>query len=345
MEVPSARPALASILGGLVADGALSVRRELRRHRVDRGSIQMARRPSIDLADHSGVVRSATFSPDERLLATSSGDNTVRLWRTDTWQPVAQFDEPTANYWPQGIAFHPTHPFSRPSASTIASSASGGSRSTRCSVRLREKTSPRTGMPRRCFSATPASEAALRLVLTGEPFATTVSTYGRRVWTFSIDQHEGGQRETRETLLWDMAGQPGYRLIHQLHLNEVAVAMLVFDARQAAGDPLASVRHWERAFARRSSDREHRPCRSSASLWSGVPTFRPGAPARRIEAIVRDWELDGFFETSAQEGRGIAELALAIRAAIDRNVLPKVKSPSTSGASRTSFWRKRAAAV
>ena len=50
-----------------------------------------------------------------------------------------------------------------------------------------------------------------------------------------------------ETLLWDLAGQPGYRLIHQLHLNEVAIALIVFDARSET-DPFASVRHWERAL-------------------------------------------------------------------------------------------------
>src|SRR5438445_6644157 len=47
----------------------------------------------------------------------------------------------------------------------------------------------------------------------------------------------GERRRTRETLLWNLAGQPGYRVIHQLHLSEVAVAMVVFDARNKT-DPL-----------------------------------------------------------------------------------------------------------
>lgn len=47
--------------------------------------------------------------------------------------------------------------------------------------------------------------------------------------------------ETRETLLWDLAGQPGYRLVHQLHLGEVAVALVLFDARSET-EPLSIVR-------------------------------------------------------------------------------------------------------
>ena len=58
----------------------------------------------------------------------------------------------------------------------------------------------------------------------------------------------GGGTQTREVLLWDLAGQPGYRLIHQLHLNEVAVALIVFDSRSET-DPFSGVKYWARALA------------------------------------------------------------------------------------------------
>ena len=67
-------------------------------------------------------------------------------------------------------------------------------------------------------------KSGLGLVLSGEYFQPTESTHGRRVWTFDKQGIvESSQAETRKTILWDLAGQPGYRLIHQLHLNEVAV--------------------------------------------------------------------------------------------------------------------------
>src|SRR6185503_4644304 len=77
----------------------------------------------------------------------------------------------------------------------------------------------------------------------------TESTPGRRVFTMNSTQviPDDGIPQTRETLLWDLAGQPGYRIIHQLHLNEVTVALVVFDGRSET-DPLAGVRHWDRAL-------------------------------------------------------------------------------------------------
>jgi hypothetical protein len=51
------------------------------------------------------------------------------------------------------------------------------------------------------------------------------------VWTLESREVElrNSRKEMRETLLWDLVGQPAYRLIHQLHLNEVALALVVFD--------------------------------------------------------------------------------------------------------------------
>jgi WD40 repeat protein len=286
--------------------------------------------PAVVLTHHSDVVRSASFSPDERLLATSSGDNTVRLWRTDTWEPVGRLDEPTANYWPQGISFHPADP--------ILATFGERDRVIRIwklnideilDVAPRDDDRVYRNAKVVLLGDTGVGKSALHLVLTGKPYAATESTYGRRVWTFGLEEHHAGrQGETRETLLWDMAGQPGYRLIHQLHLNEVAVALLVFDARQAGGDPLASARHWERALrqAQQRQGSQSIPLKRFLVLGradiQGVPLSR-----ERIDAVMREWQLDGFFETSARDGRGISELTHAIRGAIDWTFLPLVKSP------------------
>ena len=93
-------------------------------------------------------------------------------------------------------------------------------------------------------------KTGLGLVLTGQPFVPTESTHGRNVWNFDSQREVavGDERkETRETMLWDLAGQPGYRLVHQLHLNEVALALVVFDSHDET-DPFAGVQHWVRAL-------------------------------------------------------------------------------------------------
>jgi GTPase SAR1 family protein len=284
---------------------------------------------AIDLAHHSAIVRSATFSHDDRLLATSSMDGTVRVWRTDTWEPVARIAEPTTEFWPQGIAFHP----SRPLLATFGDK-DRVVRIWQLDIDALLGVTPMEEPVYRnakvvLLGDTGVGKSGLRLVLTGEPYTPTESTYGRRVWPFDLEEHESGtRRETREILLWDMAGQPGYRLIHQLYLNEVAVALLVFDARQAAGDPLSAVRHWERALRQAQQRQGNQGVPLKRFLVLGRADIQGTPVAReRIDGVMREWALDGFFVTSAKEGRGIAELRHAIQTAVDWSVLPEVKSP------------------
>jgi len=175
---------------------------------------------------------------------------------------------------------------------------------------------------------TGVGKTGLGLVLTGQPFVPTESTHGRHVWTFDSREVDltSGREETRETLLWDLAGQPGYRLIHQLHLNEVAVALVVFDARSET-DPFAGVRHWDRAL-RQALRVQGDAALPMKKFLVAARTDRGGVAVSqaRIDALVRDLGYDGYLETSAKEGWNIAELAEAIRGGIEWKALPKVSS-------------------
>ena len=175
---------------------------------------------------------------------------------------------------------------------------------------------------------TGVGKTGLSLVLNNQPYKETDSTAGRHVWTFDSQEVKVGDNvtQTRETLLWDLAGQPGYRVIHQLHLNEVAVALVVFDARSET-DPLAGVRHWERAL-RLAQQRQG---------TSGVPMKKFLVSARndrggvsigedRLQAILKEFGFDGYFKTSAKEGWEIKELRAAIEQAIAWENLPEVSS-------------------
>lgn len=135
-----------------------------------------------------------------------------------------------------------------------------------------------------------------------------------------------GRREKRETLLWDLAGQPGYRLIHQLHLNEIAVALLVFDVRSES-DPFAGVRHWDRAL------RQAQVAAGAAALpmkkflvAARCDRGGIGVSRERLEVFLGQHQFDGYFETSSKEGWGIAEVRRAIVSNINWDALPKVSS-------------------
>jgi WD40 repeat protein len=282
------------------------------------------------LEGHTGYVNSVSFSYDNRLLASKSPDGTVQLWRCDTWEPVAVLLEKSkAKSLSGALAFHPIAPIlaTRGGEDTIIRiweldfnlllnipAAVPSVHYTNAKVVL--------------VGDSGVGKSGLGLVLSGEPFAATESTHGRRVWTFDSREVEcdNGRKETREILLWDLAGQPGYRLIHQLHLNEVAAALVVFDARSET-DPFAGVRHWDRAL-RQTQRLQGDTAPPLKKLLVAARTDRGGigVSRERIERLMRDLSFDGYFETSAREGWAIAELADAIRDAIAWDHLPIVSS-------------------
>jgi GTPase SAR1 family protein/sugar lactone lactonase YvrE len=280
------------------------------------------------LEGHTNEVKCVSFSFDGRLLASKSNDGTVRLWRCDTWETVVVIYEPTLNKFAD-LAFHPKEP-------VLATLGEWDTviRIWDLDLEILLGAAPitpsvyYTNAKVVLVGDTGVGKTGLGLVLTGQPFVPTESTHGRHVWTFDSREVEleGGREETRETLLWDLAGQAGYRLIHQLHLNEVAVALVVFDARSET-DPFAGVRHWDRAL-RQALRLQGDAALPMKKFLVAARTDRGGVAVSRarIDALVRDLGYDGYLETSAKEGWNIAELTEAIRGAIEWEVLPKVSS-------------------
>ncbi|HEV2765268.1 MAG TPA: TIR domain-containing protein, partial [Pyrinomonadaceae bacterium] len=283
----------------------------------------------ITLEAHKAEVRSVSFSADGLLLASKSHDNTVKLWRCDTWQVVADLAEKAGGFSPASLAFHPHAP--------VLATLGDEDRAVRVwdleVVTLLNSepplaTSHYVNAKVVLLGDSSVGKSGLGLVLCGMPFGPTESTHGRHVRTFESREFEteGGVRETREVLLWDLAGQPGYRLIHQLHLKEVAVALVLFDARSET-DPFAGVRHWERALRQALAVQGNAaPPLKKFLVAARADRGGVGASRERVEAFVREFGFDGFFETSAKEGWQIVELAEAVRGAIEWPRLPKVSS-------------------
>jgi len=199
---------------------------------------------------HTDVITCVSFSYNDLLLAAKSVDGTVSIWRTNTWEPVAILQEPSSDHWAPCLAFHPKAPIlatlgTKDTVIRIWDLDIAALLKTVVSTPSTYYTNAKVLL----IGDSGVGKTGLSLVLTGHPFVPTLSTHGRHVWVLENREIErdGKVVETRETLLWDLAGQPGYRLIHQLHLNEVAVALIVFDASRET-DRFTEVRYWNRAL-------------------------------------------------------------------------------------------------
>jgi len=174
-------------------------------------------------------------------------------------------------------------------------------------------------------------KSGLAMVLAGEEFRATESTHGRRIWTLPAPEDPDSPGANRDIFLWDLAGQPGYRIVHQLYLEGAALAIILFDAKSETA-PLAGVQHWARAV------RHAHPVAAG-----GLTTFLVAARAdrggtnvsnQRIEKLMADFGLDDYFRTSAKEGTNIDQLRSRLTATIDWTRIPEVASTTLFAAVR-----------
>jgi WD40 repeat protein len=278
------------------------------------------------LEGHTGAITSVSFSHDGRLLASKGRDGVIGLWRTDTWELVGAIEAPASNGVFAGLAFHPSLPLLATASEKdmvvqvwqldISAMLGLAPQLTVHYVNAKVVLAGESGV----------GKTALGRALAGQPFIATDSTHGRFIHTFKTYTAElaEGRQEQREVFLWDLAGQAGSRLIHQLHLPEAAVVLLIFS--DMGGDPLTGIRYWGRAL-RTIQDKQ-------AGNWpvtkflveARVDTGGVRLSRDQIDGVLREWGLSDYYRTSAKENSGIDELRGAIENAIQWDLLPKVSS-------------------
>lgn len=291
------------------------------------GSIQIVRPDgeSRILEGHTQFITSLAFSHDERLLASKSLDGTVRLWDCERWQALSVLQEPARGQRVDaGVAFSPSN-------HALATLGPAGRIARIWDLDISAIMASKDVVPTVHYSNAKVvvlgdsgvGKTGLGLVLAGEMFRPTESSHRRNVWMLRSEESFGDPPERRETYLWDLAGQPGYRLLHQLHLPDASVAVVVMDPKSEV-DPLSGVRHWVRALRQAEQNGRSRVNR----ILVAARVDRPGSilSQERIEEAIQEFGFSGYFETSAKEGRGVDELLAKVNSAIDWEKLPKVSS-------------------
>jgi WD40 repeat protein/GTPase SAR1 family protein/DNA-directed RNA polymerase subunit RPC12/RpoP len=124
----------------------------------------------------------------------------------------------------------------------------------------------------------------------------------------------------REIWLWDFAGQADYRLIHQLFMDETALAVLIFNPQQE--NPFEGLGQWDLDI-QRAAQRTYR------KLLVAGRCDRGGLIVSRksIDDFSEEREFAEYLETSALTGSGCQELREAIIKNIDWDNIPYTSSP------------------
>ncbi|MBD2303419.1 DUF4365 domain-containing protein [Nostoc sp. FACHB-190] len=276
--------------------------------------------PTAKLEGHTQEVACISFSADGRLLASKSKDGSIRLWRCDLWQQVAAFRELSDCISSINIAFHPK-------ALILATLGTSQQLIYLWNVDINILLNAALGFETVHYrnakvvlvGDTGVGKSGLGAVLAGEKFKPTVSTHGRHVWSMEVTPHKSkdGFEETREILLWDLAGQVEYRLIHQLSLDQTSVALVLFDGSSPI-DPFKGVAFWNKAL-RQAKGSEHL-VKFLVAARTDVSTLT--VTDERMNNFALELGFQGAFRTSALTGEGVQELLQQIQNIIDWEKLP-----------------------
>ncbi|MCP4698383.1 MAG: GTP-binding protein [Gammaproteobacteria bacterium] len=154
-------------------------------------------------------------------------------------------------------------------------------------------------------------------------FRETSATHGAWFWQVPVKQSDRSSDNVQaELTLWDLAGQPEYRLVHQLFLDDVDVALLLFDGSDPT-DPFRGVSYWAKMLEK------HAPPQAVKFLVAARSDVAPiRADRREINRILGRYGLFDYWRASAVTGEGIEALAQQIVKHIPWNILPHSTMPA-----------------
>jgi len=149
-----------------------------------------------------------------------------------------------------------------------------------------------------------------------EPSDSTVGAWATQ-WKLPVSSGDGVEREI---WLWDFGGQADQRLIHQLYMDETALAVLVFDGQKE--DLFETLGQWDRDLTRASQ-------KAFTKLLIAGRVDAGGLRASRsqLETFKKERGYFDFLETSAKTGLRCDELKEAILKGIRWEDIPWRSSP------------------
>ncbi|MGB7570804.1 MAG: DUF4365 domain-containing protein [Methanothrix sp.] len=123
-------------------------------------------------------------------------------------------------------------------------------------------------------------------------------THGMNVWPLALPLPPDATLD-REALLWDLAGQEDYRLIHRLFLDETALALLLINPQK--DDPFAEAGDWLKALDTATNQAAKRKA-ERLLIFSQVDVGGMKISDAKIERFAKENGFAQWLATSAKTG-------------------------------------------
>ena len=275
---------------------------------------------------HTDTIKSVMWSADQRRAISGALDMTIRLWDVDSgrclhirrghtqgvcnvaWSTDEQFVfsvDTGANIGIWNVSAPTVEPATSRATLREAPSAPAQVQYTNAKVLL--------------VGESGVGKTGLSKVLTGEKWQPSDSTVGAWAtqWKLPVSSGDGIEREI---WLWDFGGQADQRLIHQLYMDETALAALVFDGQKE--DVFETLGQWDRDLTRASNNDFAKLLVAGRVDAGGLRVSRS-----QVEAFAKERGFAEIIETSAKFGTGCVELRQAILNSINWEDIPWRSSP------------------
>lgn len=288
---------------------------------------------SLTLEGHTSFVRSVAFSDADCLLASNSNDGTVRLWRPDTGACLATLSELATSIWLPSIAFHPRLP-----RLAVVGSDPGTEEGKRDRIihiydidvdllygTARPDSVPYVSAKVVLVGDSGVGKTGLGWRLAHKEYKEHPSTHGQQFWLVSELCPASAIGRHCETVLWDLAGQPDYRLTHALFTDDADVALVLFDPGKDQ-DPLGGAEYWLRQLTKGAAAARKVPV---VLVAARSDRGQPRVTAEEMAAFIKSRGVEAYVVTSAAAGTGVEELIGEVQRLIPWATKPETVTTQT----------------
>ena len=263
------------------------------------------------LEGHQEMVVSVAISPNGAFILSSGfTDRTVRLWdwKSGVCLQVIKYEE---NDIPLSVVFSPD-------GLRFLVGTTKGTLYVYCLtgdplVLLAEASSRYVNAKVVLLGEGTVGKTSLAHRLIEDKYVVRDRTHGMNVWRLGLPSHpsplaegsEGGDLVDREALLWDLAGQEDYRLIHQLFLEETALALLLINPQK--DDPFAEAGDWLKALKTAAGNHANKREAIRLLIFSQIDVGGMKLGKVKIERFCEQYGFSGWLPTSAKTGENCSD--------------------------------------